>query len=263
MLYIRGNRRDYDQWRDQGNPGWGYDDVLPYFKKSEDMRVHDLRSSPYHGVGGELTVEQYKYYSHIADDFLEAGRELGVRIGDVNGEVQTGFMKSHGTLRLGLRCSAAKAFLRPASRRPNLHVSMFSLVQRVVIEQGRAVGVELLKRRRLYTVRATREVVLAAGSVQSPQLLMVSGVGPAAHLQDLGVPVVLDSPGVGENLQDHVALGGTAYLIDSPPEAGPMGEVFVLPRAATLNTLLGFITGSGGPMYAWPQGEVMGFISTK
>ena len=92
---------------------------------------------------------------------------------------------------------------------------------------------------------------------------MVSGVGPAAHLQEVGVPVVLDSPGVGGNLQDHVALGGTAYLVDSPPHTGPMGEVFILPRAATLPTLLSFITGSGGPMYAWPQGEVMGFISTK
>lgn len=113
MLYIRGNRRDYDAWRDTGCPGWGYDDILPYFKKSEDMRAHDLRGSPYHGVGGELSVEFYKYYSHIADDFLEAGRELGIRIGDVNGEVQTGFMKSHATVRQGLRCSASK--VRPSS----------------------------------------------------------------------------------------------------------------------------------------------------
>ncbi|XP_026289309.2 glucose dehydrogenase [FAD, quinone]-like [Frankliniella occidentalis] len=265
MLYIRGNRRDYDGWRDQGCPGWGYDDVLPYFKKSEDVRVHELRASPYHGVGGELNVEHYKYYSHIAEDFLEAGRELGIRVGDVNGEVQSGFMKSHGTLRQGLRCSASKAFLRPASKRPNLHVSMFSAVQRIVVVDGRAAGVIFRKagRPRLQVALANREVLLAAGAVQSPQLLMVSGVGPAAHLRAVGVPVAVDSPGVGGNLQDHVALGGTAYLIDSPPHAGPMGEVFVLPRAATLNTLLGFITGSGGPMYAWPQGEVMGFISTK
>ncbi|KAE8747714.1 Glucose dehydrogenase acceptor-like, partial [Frankliniella occidentalis] len=205
------------------------------------------------------------YYSHIAEDFLEAGRELGIRVGDVNGEVQSGFMKSHGTLRQGLRCSASKAFLRPASKRPNLHVSMFSAVQRIVVVDGRAAGVIFRKagRPRLQVALANREVLLAAGAVQSPQLLMVSGVGPAAHLRAVGVPVAVDSPGVGGNLQDHVALGGTAYLIDSPPHAGPMGEVFVLPRAATLNTLLGFITGSGGPMYAWPQGEVMGFISTK
>lgn len=92
---------------------------------------------------------------------------------------------------------------------------------------------------------------------------MVSGIGPADHLRSVGVPVVVDSPGVGGNLQDHVALGGTAYLVDSPAHTAPMGEVFVLPRAATLSSLLGFITGTGGPMYAWPQGEVMGFISTK
>jgi len=143
MLYIRGNAKDYDRWAALGNDGWSYTEVLPYFKKSEDMRIDEYVDSPYHGTGGPLTVEEFAYKSPISRAFLAAGREMGYETRDLNGEKQTGFMTSHGTLRQGLRCSTAKAFLRPASRRKNLHVSMHSHVQKILFNQAmkRAVGV--------------------------------------------------------------------------------------------------------------------------
>jgi Choline dehydrogenase and related flavoproteins len=143
MLYVRGNAKDYDRWAALGNDGWSYREVFPYFKKSEDMRIDEYVDSPYHGRGGPLTVEEFAYTSPISRAFLAAGREMGYETRDLNGEKQTGFMKSQGTLRQGLRCSTAKAFLRPASRRKNLHISMHSHVEKILINQGmkRAEGV--------------------------------------------------------------------------------------------------------------------------
>ncbi|KAJ1525083.1 hypothetical protein ONE63_009926 [Megalurothrips usitatus] len=263
MLYIRGNRRDYDRWRDEhGLEGWGYDDVLPYFKKSEDVQIPELRDSPYHGVGGPLTVEHYKHYAGIMDDFLAAGRELGIPTNpDVNGESQFGFMKAHGTLRDGLRCNTAKAFLRPAADRGNLHVSMESTALKITTStEGAAVtatGVEFLKRGVVHRVRAAREVVVSAGAVQSPQLLMVSGIGPADQLRRAGVAVVKDLPGVGGNLQDHVGLGGTAYLV------GTAGKTSTALEIASLESAYGLTYNLGGSAFGWPLGEVMGFIASK
>ena len=135
MLYIRGNAKDYDRWAALGNKGWSYREVLPYFKKSEDMRVNEYTDSPYHSTGGPLTVEQFAYKSPITRTFLTSLREMGYEKRDLNGEKQTGFMPSHGTVRQGLRCSTAKAFLRPASRRNNLHISMHSHVEKILINK--------------------------------------------------------------------------------------------------------------------------------
>jgi choline dehydrogenase-like flavoprotein len=147
MLYIRGNAKDYDRWAALGNDGWSYREVLPYFKKSEDMRIDEYVDSPYHGTGGPLTIEEFAYQSPILRTFLAAGTEMGYEIRDLNGEKQTGFMASHGTLKHGLRCSTAKAFLRPASRRENLHISMYSHVEKILINQAtkRAEGVVFRK----------------------------------------------------------------------------------------------------------------------
>ncbi|XP_052132831.1 glucose dehydrogenase [FAD, quinone]-like [Frankliniella occidentalis] len=263
MLYIRGHRSDYDRWRDEyGAQGWGYDDVLPYFKRSEDMRIPELQDSPYHGVGGPLTVEYYKHYAGITDDFLVAGQELGVPVNqDVNGAAQLGLMRAHGTLREGLRCNTAKAFLRPAANRTNLHISMDSTVLRVLLTSDGgevvATGVELSKRGAVHRVRAAREVLLSAGAVQSPQLLMVSGIGPARHLRDVGVPVVVDLPAVGENLQDHVGLGGTVYVVGVP------GKTTAALEMASVQSAIGLTSGTGGPSFGWSLGEVMGFIASK
>ncbi|KAK3913199.1 Glucose dehydrogenase [FAD, quinone] [Frankliniella fusca] len=268
MLYYRGNRRDYDHWRDHfGLKGWGYDDVLPYFKKSEDMRDPALQDSPFHGVGGPLTVEPYKFYAGIAEDFLEAGKDLGVPVHvDQNGASQTGLTRPHGTLRDGLRCSTAKAFLRPAADRPNLHISLRSTALKVLLTGGagqgagdlRAVGVRFRRDGAEREVLAGREVILAAGAVQSPQLLMVSGLGPSAALRRAGVPPVLDLPGVGANLQDHVGLAGLVWLVD-----GAENKTTVATRSASLQSILDFIRGHGGPMYGLSMGEVLGFMSTR
>jgi choline dehydrogenase-like flavoprotein len=147
MIYIRGNAKDYDRWAALGNDGWSYREVLPYFKKSEDMRIDEYVGSPYHGTGGPLTIEQFAYASPISKAFVAAGREMGYEDQDLNGERQAGFMLTQGTLREGLRCSTAKAFLRPAASRTNLHISMHSHVEKIIINQNtrRAEGVVFKK----------------------------------------------------------------------------------------------------------------------
>lgn len=280
MLYIRGNRRDYDRWEYLGNPGWGYDDVLPYFKKSEDMRIEEFRDDEYHGKDGFLTVEHFRYHSAIMDWFLDAAKELGYKVLDVNGEYQTGFTPAHGTLRDGLRCSTAKAFLRPCCNRENLHITLLSTVEKVVIdpESYRATGVVVSKLGAKKTVYADREVILSAGSLQSPQLLMLSGVGPRDHLESLGIPVYVESPGVGigllkhlstevlisfvlgYNLQDHVAMGGQSYLFDAPEEYADQNCAFLLPKVFSPETVNSFAQDKSGPVYWLPECEVMGFV---
>ena len=136
MLYIRGNKRDYDGWEEMGNPGWNYESVLPYFKKSEDMRIPEYKDSPYHQTGGYLTVENFRYRSPVADHLVNANIDMGYELKDVNGANQTGIMFTQGTLRDGLRCSTAKAFLRSASKRKNLHVSTETVVEKILTCQG-------------------------------------------------------------------------------------------------------------------------------
>ncbi|XP_048505683.1 glucose dehydrogenase [FAD, quinone]-like isoform X2 [Athalia rosae] len=266
MLYVRGNRRDYDNWRDMGNPGWGYDSVLPYFKKSENTSIPELLDSPYHGTDGYLSVEKFRYNIPIAQFFLDAGHDLGYDVVDVNGATQSGFTFPQGTLRDGLRCSSAKAFLRPASRRKNLHVSTHSNVDKILVHETTmaAYGVQFRRGIRKYSVYARNEVILSAGAIQSPQLLMISGIGPKEHLEEIGIPVIHDSPGVGQNLQDHVAIGGLTYLIDPPPACpDPNGFAFVLPKLLTISTVKQFSNERRGPLYDVPECEAMAFVNTK
>jgi len=136
MIYVRGNKRDYDSWADLGNVGWDYESVLPYFKKSEDARAEELTDSRYHQKGGYLTVERSRYESGIIDYILRSGEELGYKVRDINGENQTGFTYTYHTIRDGLRCSTAKAFLRPASKRKNLHISLESFVEKILFKEG-------------------------------------------------------------------------------------------------------------------------------
>lgn len=215
MMYVRGNQMDYDNWLKQGNPGWGYNDVLYYFKKSEDNRNPYLARTSYHSMGGYLTVSEAPYKTPLADAFVRAGQEMGYDIRDINGERQTGFMIPQGTIRRGARCSTAKAFLRPARLRKNLHVSINAHVTRVAInpETKVAFGIEMIKDNTRHFIRANKEVLLSAGSISSAQLLMLSGIGPKNHLTEMGIPVLADLD-VGKNLQDHVGLGGLAFLIN-------------------------------------------------
>lgn len=265
MMYVRGNRKDYDRWASLGNPGWNFDAVLPYFLKSEDMRDPNLAQSPYHNAGGYLTIEPFHSISVLADIVFEAGREMGLLNpdNDANGRSQFGFSQTQGTIRDGLRCSTAKAFLRPTAHRPNLHIALNSFVEKVLIDSttSRAYGVRFSRGSELRDVYASREVILSAGAVQSPQLLMLSGVGPALHLEEHGIDVIQDSPGVGENLQDHIANGGTIYLINNPLSEDTLS--YIVPKVLNFNTIREFVFGNTGPLYAMPASEVMLYINSK
>ena len=204
MIYIRGNRLDYDTWRDEfGAVGWGYDDVLPYFTRSENNTTH---STPYHGQGGPLHVEDRRYTHPLTYAWLESAAASGMKPNDdFNGAEQEGIGLYQVTCHKGHRWSAYNAFLVPALDRPNLTVRTGALAGRVLVEHGRAVGVTYQYGPVEQTAYADAEVVLSGGAVNSPQLLMLSGIGPASHLREVGVDVVVDLPGVGENLHDHPA----------------------------------------------------------
>jgi choline dehydrogenase len=219
MIYVRGHRSDYDEWAALGCTGWGYADVLPYFRKSEDS---SRGAGPYHGAGGPLRVERPRDASPVVRAFVEAAAQAGYpAVDDFNGPEQEGAGLYDLTQKRGRRHSAAAAFLRPAMRRPNLTVWTHAHARRVVFEDGRAVGVELDRDGQTVIATAHHEVILCGGAVNTPQTLMLSGVGPAAHLRDLGVEVVADRPAVGENLQDHlitglrVGLRGGGSLLDA------------------------------------------------
>jgi choline dehydrogenase len=201
MVYLRGNRTDYDGWRALGNPGWGYEDVLPLFKRSED---NQRGADEFHGVGGPLHVSDPADPSPGSLAFLRAAEALGFPLNpDFNGPRQEGAGLYQLTQRNGQRQSAAIAFLHPILDRPNLTVEVAGLVTRILIERGRAVGVSWVVQGKAQETRARREVILSAGAINSPQLLLLSGIGPGDDLRRLGVPVSADLKGVGKNLQDH------------------------------------------------------------
>jgi choline dehydrogenase len=202
MIYIRGHAADYDHWARLGNEGWSYEDVLPLFRKSEHNERLDDR---FHGRGGPLNVADHRFRHPLSEMFVSAARETGVaENADFNGAGQDGCGFYQLTQKDGRRWSTASAFLRPALDRPNLTVVTNALACRLRIEGRRAVGVEYVGRGRSALADASREVILCGGSVNSPQLLMLSGIGPAEHLRALGIPVTADLPGVGWNLQDHL-----------------------------------------------------------
>ncbi|HUZ75717.1 MAG TPA: choline dehydrogenase [Stellaceae bacterium] len=205
MVYIRGNATDYDGWRQRGCEGWGYDDVLSYFKKSEHQ---ERGADAFHGVGGPLWVSDQRVKHELADAFVAAAQQLGIPHNpDFNGAQQEGVGHFQTTTRNGRRWSTATAYLRPARGRKNLTIETRALATRVLIEGGRAVGIEFRGPAGLRTVRARAEVIICGGTFNSPQLLQLSGIGPGDLLQRHGIPVMRDLPGVGANLQDHLAVG--------------------------------------------------------
>ena len=202
MIYIRGTRSDYDGWARRGATGWSFDDVLPYFKKSEDQ---ERGADAYHGAGGPLGVSDLRYRNPLSDLFLAAAAELQLPANaDFNGERQDGLGYYQVTQKNGRRCSSAAAFLDPARGRRNLAVITNAHAERILFHDRRAKGVTFRRKGASEIVLAHREIILSAGAFQSPQLLMLSGIGPAAHLKDHGVAVIADAPDVGENLQDHI-----------------------------------------------------------
>jgi choline dehydrogenase len=209
MVYIRGNRADYDSW---GAPGWAWDDLFPYFLKAED---NERGASAWHGVGGPLPVSDQRSGNVITPAFVDAGAEAGLdRNEDFNGAEQDGVGMYQVTQRGGMRASAAVAYLHPATERPNLTVMPYMQVERVLFEGTRAVGVEASQLGQAQQLRAEREVILCGGAYNSPQLLMLSGVGPAEHLALREIELLLDQPAVGENLSDHAA----SFAVWTTPE---------------------------------------------
>ncbi|WP_193141485.1 choline dehydrogenase [Meridianimarinicoccus sp. MJW13] len=207
MVYVRGHAGDYDHWADSGAEGWAYADVLPYFKRMEDW--HDRGQggdAGWRGQGGPLHVTRGPRDNPLHTAFVEAGRQAGYQVtDDYNGRQQEGFGPMEQTVWKGQRWSAANAYLKPALKRPNCDL-VRGLARRVVVEAGRAVGVEIDRGGKIEVIGAQREVILAASSINSPKLLMLSGIGPAAHLAAHGIAVVADRPGVGQNLQDHLEI---------------------------------------------------------
>lgn len=203
MVFVRGNRKDYDHWEDSGAAGWGYADVLPYFQRMESWHGG---TSAWRGSDGPLHITRGKRKNPLFNTFIEAGHQAGwPRNDDYNGEHQEGFGPMEATIYKGRRWSAANAYLRPAKTTGKLTL-IRGLAQRVLFEGKRAVGVEIDRKGQIEQIKAGREVILAASSINTPKLLMLSGIGPAQHLRDNGIEVRVDRPGVGSNLQDHLEV---------------------------------------------------------
>jgi choline dehydrogenase len=204
LLYVRGQHEDYDRWRQRGNVGWGYDDVLPYFKKAENQT---RGADPYHGTGGPLTVSDWRHADPLSEAFVKAAVETGIPFNpDFNGATQEGAGFFQTTTRRGRRASSAFSYLRPASGRGNLRVETGALAQRLIFEGRRARAVDYGQNNVVRRARARREILVSGGAYNSPQLLQLSGVGPAELLKQHGIDVVLDAPGVGNDLQDHLQV---------------------------------------------------------
>ncbi len=215
MVYIRGNAGDYDGWAQRGNAGWSYEDVLPYFRKAESNAEYD---DSYHGRAGPLSVENNAHRHPLGALFIEAAVAMGVPFNpDFNGAVQAGCGYYQATQRRGRRCDTATAYLAPVLERANLSVIKNAHVTRIAVKRNRAVAVEyLVDGRRAETLSAEREIVLAAGAIGSPHIMMLSGLGPAAHLAEHGIRAVADMPAVGQNLEDHLGAGELAAHVLDP-----------------------------------------------
>ena len=236
MIYIRGHRQDYDDWRDAGLAGWGYDDLLPLFKASE---ANSRGASQWHGADGPLAVSDQLCPNELSLKFVEACGEAGIRSNvDFNGPEQEGAGLYQVNQRKGQRCSAADAFLKPAMLTGRVDVETGAHVTRIRMERGCAIAVDYYKEGVRKTVAPHHEVILAAGAIQSPQILMLSGIGPADHLREHGIDVVLDVQDVGANLQDHLACGVMYHC----------SRNCTLDSAETLANIARYATGKSGPL---------------
>ena len=210
-IYSRGQRMDFDGWAQRGNRGWGYADVLPYFKRSE-RRVGD-GDETFRGRDGSLIITDIDYRHPLADDFIKGAVNYGIPLNeDYNGAAQEGISYTQRTIHQGRRVSSARAFLRPALKRPNIEVRTKAHATKIVFKGKRAVGIQYMRGGKSVEIRARREIILSGGSVNSPQLLQLSGVGPVGLLKDIGIPVHHELPGVGENLRDHFVLRMVARI---------------------------------------------------
>ncbi|KAL5015799.1 hypothetical protein ScPMuIL_005388 [Solemya velum] len=248
MVYSRGNFRDYDEWNANGATGWSYADVLPYFLKSEDVQIEELEQSVYHSDGGLLGVSRPPLQK-LAKHIFRAAEELGVPVGDCNEPDLLGVCSLQTTIDRGRRASTYHAFLKPARRRSNLHIKTNAMVTKVLIENNITVGVEYIQRSQKHTAVVNREVIVSAGAINSPKLLMLSGIGPRDHLESLGIDVKVDLP-VGQNLTDHVLI--RAFTCIRRPGLTITSKDFASPK-----NFLKYITAKTGPLTSPFGADVM------
>ncbi|MBX9252496.1 GMC family oxidoreductase N-terminal domain-containing protein [Desmonostoc muscorum CCALA 125] len=254
MVYMRGNRRDFDHWQELGNPGWSYQDVLPYFKKSENQQ---RGASEFHGVDGPLFVSDQVAPNVVSQRLIDAAIEKGYGHNpDFNGAHQEGAGLAQVHIKDSKRQSTATAFLLPILDRPNLTTTTHAIATRLLFEGTRTVGVEYLHNGTLHQVRVNQEVILSAGAFDSPKLLMLSGIGPAEHLRAFDIPVVVDLPGVGQNLQDHpqvhVAYQATQDLEVAPTSNIAEAALFVYTKSR-LDTVPSLQTHFGPVIFVQPE----------
>ncbi|XP_015119141.1 glucose dehydrogenase [FAD, quinone] isoform X2 [Diachasma alloeum] len=271
MIYSRGSRRDFDQWAADGNAGWSYDEVLPYFMKSE--KAHFITptraeaqnnesdggvNKSIYGTNGYLDVTIAPWISALRNTFFAAGEQLGYKIKDSNDGDPIGFGTSKTNTRNGRRVSASKAFINPIRNRKNFHLSTYSRVTRIIIDPKtkNAIGVEYIRNSNRYIVEARKEVILSAGSINSPQLLMLSGIGPRDHLYNLGIDIMEDLP-VGHNLQDHVSMAALTFIVND-------SVTIVEPRiASNYKNTFDYLVRGTGPFTVPAGAEALAFINTK
>ena len=253
MAYTRGDPGDYDRWAQKGALGWSYADVLPYFKRVEDWQDGE---TAYRGKGGAIGVQWAKTQDPLYGAWIEAARAAGLPVSeDYNGKQAEGFARSQYSIRNGRRCSAAVAYLHPAMKRKNLTVEVRALATRVLMNGTTATGVEYVKHGQTHRANAAREVILSGGAFNTPQVLMLSGIGPGAHLQQVGIKPLIDLP-VGKNLQDHLAV----LILFSRPDAGEFRKTMRFDRMA-MNMIRAYLFGTG-PATVVPGG-MHAFIKTR
>jgi len=264
MIYIRGMKADYDAWAAAGNYGWSYEEVLPYFKKSQDITSErllkqDSNGQTYHAKGGPLTLEEFEK-TEFGETILQAVKEMGYEtLDDLNGENQLGFGNLFGNVGNGIRCNTVKAFLSPIKFRENLHVAKHAHVTRILIndQTKTAYGVEFkTKDGNILSVKFRNEVILSAGAINSPQILMLSGIGPQQHLEEIGIKPVISNLKVGENLQDHIFFPGTVFNIKK-------SEHYQMSPQSLLDIYYYYLTRRTGPLSTHLGATVSGFIKTK
>ncbi|XP_060806681.1 glucose dehydrogenase [FAD, quinone]-like [Amyelois transitella] len=258
MMHTRGNKRDYDRWAANGNPGWDFNSVLKYFKKSENIQIPKLaKNKKYRSTKGEMTLQHPNWRTPLSEAFLQAGIETGGKVVDYNAEKQIGYSIIQFTMNNGTRMSANKAFLHPINGRRNFHVAKNAMVTRILIDpwSKRAYGVKFTKDGKKYSIMAKREVILSAGAINSPQILMISGIGPRDHLTQHNITTIVDLP-VGYNLQDHWALGGLTFVINTT-------DSIRSERVATFDNIIEYFSHHTGPLSAPSGTEAIAFFDTK
>ncbi|XP_015112870.1 glucose dehydrogenase [FAD, quinone] [Diachasma alloeum] len=254
MIHTRGNRLDYDYWAALGNHGWSYEEVLPYFKKSEKFKIPNCYNASYHGTNGNVCVEYAPYHTPLSTAFLESGRLMGYKVLDYNGPQQLGFSYLQLNMDRGARCSASKAYL--SLTRPNLDIVTGALVTKVLIDSKKsAYGVKVVIKNVSYKILATKEVILSAGTIATPKLLMLSGIGPREHLEELGIDVIKDAK-VGYNLYEHVGFLGLTFLVN---QSVSLMEKNIL----TKEQMWRYALDRSGPLSVPGGAEALAFLQTK